>query len=226
MRTEGRNWEEPQPRVSLRLKQRYRNYSSQRAPRRPCTMHRKLILPAPQPLIGWQPASLSSDWLRLQQERLLCVWRGVQDGGGWGGGALPEQHEQEQGPLRAAHLCDQVGAAWPRSAAPRPALRTTLGCMWVLWCCGGPAELGVVAGPRQLLGGLRAGVGLFPLCPYESPPAVLYSAQDSPRVRVGAVERDIKEAMKVLGGWSTSSMNKCWERWGCSVWGKESSGET
>lgn len=76
----------------------------------------------------------------------------------------------------------------------------------VLW---GPAELGVVAGPRQLLGGLRAGVGLFPLCPHESPPAVLYSAQDSPRVRVGAVERDTKEAMKVLGGWSTSSMNKC-----------------
>lgn len=52
-------------------------------------------------------------------------------------------------------------------------------------------------------------MGLFPLCPHESPPAVLYSAQDPPRVRVEAVGRDTKEAMKVLGGWSTSSTSKC-----------------
>lgn len=51
----------------------------------------------------------------------------MQDGGGRGGGALSEHHEQEQGPLGAAHLCDQVGAARPRSAASRPARRAAPG---------------------------------------------------------------------------------------------------
>lgn len=73
----------------------------------------------------------------------------MQDGGGRGGGALPEHHEQEQGPLGAAHLCHQVGAArTPAPQPPVPACRAALGAAWApggetqgrvraLPCCGG-----------------------------------------------------------------------------------------
>lgn len=77
----------------------------------------------------------------------LCL-RGVQDGGGRCEWALSKQHKQEQGPLGAAHLCDKVGSARPRSTASRPARAP--GCdpglcarSAVLW---GPSPAG---SPRQ-----------------------------------------------------------------------------
>lgn len=150
-------------------------------------MHRRLIAPAPpSPASYWVEARFPFFWLAAAPVGAvaLCL-KGAQDGGGRGGGTLPEQHEQKQGPFGAAHLCDQVWAARLRSAASRPAFRTDFGLyvgLVVLW---GPSELGVVAGPGQLWGRLRAGVGPPLLCPHEPLSAVLRSSQSTPRVRRG-----------------------------------------
>lgn len=61
--------------------------------------------------IGWQPTLLAYDWLRRASTCVCAVVGGAQDGGGRRGWEVPEHCGQEQGPLGAAHLGYQVGAA-------------------------------------------------------------------------------------------------------------------
>lgn len=67
--------------------------------------------PPSSPSIGWQPALLAYDWLRRPSSRVCAVFEGVQDGGGRRCWEVPRHGGQEQGPLGAAHLGYQVGAA-------------------------------------------------------------------------------------------------------------------